>query len=113
MHGVSYNLVLIIVPLLFWAGTQWRKILAWAIGAWRTWRTREEPPSPNYGLEPDSEPEPLVTSPAAPSGEGPSRAAEGGSEEGAGKRPGPIVETRDGKVVGAWIRVERRDDTDA
>lgn len=113
MHGISYNLALIIAGLAFFAVTRWRTIVAWAVEAWRAWRRREPAPSPNDGIEPHPDQDSLVTSAADLSGESPSRASEGGPEEGAGKRAWPVVETRDGKVIGAWIKVDRQDRGDA
>lgn len=107
MAGASYNAVLVVVPLLFWAGTRWRSILAWAIGEWRQYRAKRPGVSPVTGAEAPPADGAQVTSPTGPAGEGHSRASEGGPEEGAGKRSTPLLETRDDGVTGAWIRVER------
>ncbi|MER7002184.1 hypothetical protein ABT297_03935 [Dactylosporangium sp. NPDC000555] len=113
MHGLSYNLVLIAVPLLFWAAIRWRQILTWAVQSWRARRAAQAGLSPDDGLEPPATAGPQVSSPAGLSGEGPGGGSEGGPEEGAGKGADPIVETLDNGVTGAWIRVQRQGGRDA
>jgi hypothetical protein len=107
MAGASYNAVLIVVPLIFWAGTRWRSILAWAIREWRQHRANRPGVSPSTAAAAPLADGPQVTPPTGPAGEGLRRASEGGPEEGAGKRPAPLVETRGDGVTGAWIRVDR------
>lgn len=110
MVGASYNVVLVVVPLLFWAGTRWRSIVRWAINEWRRYRARQPGVSPETGATAPPTDSAQVTSPTGPAGEGLSRGSEGGPEEGAGRRPAPLLETRDNGVTGAWIRVERAAD---
>lgn len=104
-RGTSYNAVLIVVPLLFWAVVKWRTIVGWAIAAWRERRA----PSPESGPDATLAAEPQVTSPTGLPGEGLGRASEGGPVGVAGEGLPPWMETRDG-VRGAWIRVQARED---
>lgn len=111
MQGVSYNLVLIGIPLLFWAMVKWRVLAAAAIGAWRARRTPPAPPLSSYCGPAAPYPAALqvTASPALPgqvsgtgSGTGPGQGWGQGSGE--GWRSG--VETRDDGVTGVWIKVQ-------
>jgi hypothetical protein len=107
MRGLSYNLVLILVPLGFWAATRRRNILAWAVRSWRARRAVQAPVSPDGGLEPAPVPAPQASGTAGPAGKTRAGGPEGVAAEGAGKRGQPIVETRGNGVTGVWITVQR------
>jgi hypothetical protein len=117
MHGWSYNLVLILVPVTFWAATRRREQIVELIrrgrrqlleSAVRAWRARRAAPSPDFGPDSAVEAAPQVTSPTGGPGKGPEAGPGGGSEEGAGKIRQPMFETLDNGTRGVWINVPPR-----
>ncbi|MET7395639.1 hypothetical protein ABZS66_19325 [Dactylosporangium sp. NPDC005572] len=117
MHGVSYNLVLIGVPLLFWAAVRWRTIAAWAVRGWREHRAQRAARAAEAGVFPGTghgrpaDRGPQVTPPDVSRGRPSERPSGEGPGDPPGKTPPPAVETRGDGVTGVWITVPRADGT--